>query len=321
MNQVSVELVAPDISRWATGNTGTPFVWRFESGQPGPEVMVQALTHGNEICGAIAMDWLLSRNFRPQKGQLTLAFGNVAAFARWDPNRPAQNRYVDEDFNRIWADQVLFSDKDSVERARGRELLPFVEAADFLLDIHSMHEPCVPMMVCGTGGKGAAKAMAMSEALGIPRYLMFDVGHPAGLRMIERGGFSNPESPKVALLIECGQHWESAAAVIAKEVLLRFLRQTGTLASASVEPYLNPTLSFPERTVIEVTHVVVAKSLDFRFAADYRGLEVIPKKGDPIAFNGDEVVRAPYDQTVLVMPAIAKQWEVGTTMVRLGRFA
>ena len=56
---VPIELQAPDLSRWANGNTGTPYVWRFESGRAGPQVMVQALTHGNEICGAIALDALL----------------------------------------------------------------------------------------------------------------------------------------------------------------------------------------------------------------------------------------------------------------------
>jgi hypothetical protein len=30
-------------------------------------------------------------------------------------------------------------------------------------------------------------------------------------------------------------------------------------------------------------------------------------------------VVTPYDNAVLIMPAVAKQWKVGTTMVRLGR--
>ena len=68
-----------------------------------------------------------------------------------------------------------------------------------------------------------------------------------------------------------------------------------------------------------MTEAVVAKSLDFRFERDFNGLEVIAKAGDPIARDGDEVIRAPYDDTVLVMPSMA-HLKVGTTMVRLGRF-
>ena len=37
MSQPSpIELQAPDLSRWAPGNTGTPYVWSFDSGRAGP---------------------------------------------------------------------------------------------------------------------------------------------------------------------------------------------------------------------------------------------------------------------------------------------
>lgn len=83
-----VELQAPDISRWKTGNAGVDWVHVRDSGRAGPQVMVQALTHGNEICGAIALDWLLAQGLAPARGRLTLAFGNVEAYARFDPVRP-----------------------------------------------------------------------------------------------------------------------------------------------------------------------------------------------------------------------------------------
>jgi hypothetical protein len=47
-------------------------------------------------------------------------------------------------------------------------------------------------------------------------------------------------------------------------------------------------------------------------------LQVIPKKGDLIASDGQRRWLAPYDNTVLVMPSMA-HLKVGTTMVRLGR--
>ena len=82
-----IELQAPDIRRWRAGNTGVEFVWHFDTGRPGMNVMVQALTHGNEISGAVALDRLLADPVlcRPAAGALTLAFGNVAAFAALGP--------------------------------------------------------------------------------------------------------------------------------------------------------------------------------------------------------------------------------------------
>src|SRR5206468_4242156 len=124
------QLQAPDIGRWRNGGTGVDWVHVFDSHQPGPRVMVQALTHGNEICGAIALDWLLDQRFRPQRGSLTLAFANVAAFARFDPADPFSSRLVDEDYNRVWSDAALFGPGDTVELRRARQLLPYVDAAE-----------------------------------------------------------------------------------------------------------------------------------------------------------------------------------------------
>jgi hypothetical protein len=194
MTDAVVELQAPDISRWQRGNTGVDWVHRFEAGQPGPQVMVQALTHGNEICGAIALDWLLNLGFRPQRGTLVVAFANVEAYLSFDPADPFPSRCVDEDFNRVWADDQLFGTRDSVELRRARELQPFVDAADMLLDIHSMGEACRPLMVCGTVDKNAQFA----RELGVPADLLIDTGHPAGLRMVERGGFGLGAAPRAA---------------------------------------------------------------------------------------------------------------------------
>ncbi len=308
-----VELHAPDISRWCNGDTGVDWVHRFDSGRPGPNVMVQALTHGNEICGAIALDRLLNTGFRPQRGRLTLAFANVAAYSRFDPADPFPSRLVEEDYNRLWADDTLFGPRDSLELRRARELRPFVDAADFLLDIHSMSEPCAPLMVCGT----VEKNVAYARELGVPEFLLIDTGHPGGLRMVDRGGFGDPASPKRALLIECGQHWEKLAGEVAIDALARFLGLTGladaawVAANARLQP---PTL----QRLVRVTEAVVARSADFRFLVPTIGLSVIAKAGTPIAQDGDRVIATPYDEAVLVMPG-TRNLKPGGTAVRLGR--
>jgi predicted deacylase len=315
-----IELTPPDIAPWRAGNTGVDFVHVFDSGRPGPQVMVQALTHGNEFCGAIALDWLLRQGFRPVRGTLTVAFANVEAYGRFDFDNPDDSRYIDEDYNRVWADDVLFGPRDSIELRRARQLQPFVDRAEFLLDLHSMHEPCRPIMVCGTVEKNAEFA----RAIGVPADLLLDTGHPAGLRMIERGGFGDPASPKRAVLIECGQHWEKPAASVAIDTLLRFLRSTGAAEEAWVQPRL-PLAPPAAQRLVRVTEAVVARSMAFRFLVPLEGLGVIEQAGTPIAEDvdpatGERVLwRAPYDRTVLVMPSI-KHLRPGNTQVRLGRF-
>ncbi len=312
-----IELTAPDISPYRQGTAGVDYVHSFDSGQPGTHVMVQALTHGNEICGAIALDWLLREGVRPARGRLTLAFGNVEAFARWDPADPDRSRYCDEDFNRVWGDEALRGPRDSIELRRARALAPIVDSADYLLDIHSMHEACRPIMVCGVTGKGGEKSARLACEVGVPGDLLIDTGHPAGLRMIERGRFGAPEDARTAILIECGQHWERAAADVAIDTMLRFLAHTGALDARWAQGRM-PLAAAPRQQLIRVTEAVVARTMQFRFERDFGGLEVIARAGEPIARDGDTVYRAPYDNTVLVMPSMA-HLKPGTTMVRLGR--
>ena len=313
-----IELSPPDISPYRTGNTGVDFVHVLDSGKPGPSVMVQALTHGNEFCGAMALDYLFKSGLKPIQGKLILAFANVAAFARFDFGDPDRSRYIDEDYNRVWADEALLGPRDSAELRRARKLRPFVDAADYLLDLHSMHEPCRPIMVCGSQGKGGAKSAAFSRRIGVPGELLIDTGHPAGLRMIERGAFSDLASPKTAVLIECGQHWEKGAADVAVDTLFRFLAAAGALDVSICKFHFRLAPPGVQR-LVRVTEAVVAKSYNLKFPTLFKGLEVIPRAGTVIATDGAAVWKTPYDDCVMVMPSLAHV-KPGTTVLRLGRY-
>lgn len=314
MPDVPIEILPPDISHLRRGNQAADYVHVLDSGQPGPEVLVQALTHGNEICGAWALTWLFEQRFQPLRGRLTLIFANVEAFSNFDPAAPHRSRFVDEDYNRVWGDDVLHGPRDSAELRRARELRPYVDRADLLLDIHSMHEACRPLMVCGTVDKNAA----YGRQLGVPADLLIDTGHPAGLRMVERGGFGDPASAKRALLIECGQHWTLASRDVAIDTLVRFLALTG-LASPDWARQHHRVPTPPQQRLVRVTEAVVARSVKFRFLVPVQGLGVVEHAGTPIAADGEHVWFAPYDNTVLVMPSL-QHVRPGNTQVRLGRF-
>ena len=314
----SIEIEPPVIAPYRNGNTGVDYVHVLDSGKPGPNVMVQALTHGNEYCGAIALDFLFKKKIFPQKGKLTLAFANVAAYARFDFNDPDRSRYIDEDYNRVWGDDALRGPRDSAELRRARELRPFVDAADLLLDLHSMHEPCRPIMVCGAQGRGGEKSAAFAGRIGVPADLLIDTGHPAGLRMIERGRFGDPASAKTAVLIECGQHWEQSAAEVAVDTMFRFLLATGAVDASICKSHARSAPPAAQKLVC-VTEAVVAKSMDFRFPYLFKGLEVIPKAGTVVATDGDRTWKTPYDDCVMVMPSLA-HLQPGTTVLRLGKY-
>ncbi len=311
----AVELTPPDIEPYRAGNTGVEYVTTFDSGVAGPHVLVTALTHGNEICGAIALDRLLRAGLRPRRGRLTLAFDNVAAYKSFDRRYPVVSRFLDEDFNRLWDEATLDGPRQSAELARARALRPFVEAADFLLDIHSMQYATAPLMLAGT----LERSVALAHRVGIPELIMCDAGHAAGMRMRDYGRFGDPASAQTALLIEAGQHWQNRAAEVATDVMLRFLIAVGSLTRDDAAPIAGPDFDAqPRQRVIEVTEAVTIAGDKFEFVDDFRGLEVLSPKGTLIGREDGREVRTPYDDCVLIMPS--RRLAKGHTAVRLGRF-
>ena len=307
-----VELTPSDISAYQVGNTGIDYATTFESGVAGPHVMVNAVTHGNELCGATTLDYLFHHDLRPTRGKLTLSFANYMAFLRFDAAYPATSRFVDEDFNRLWSADVLDGDRDSVELVRAREMRPLIDQADYLLDIHSMQTSIAPLMLAGPLEKGRAFA----RAIGYPEHVVLDEGHAAGRRMRDYAAFGDPASEKNALLIEAGQHWEESTADVALETTLRFLDHLGVIDPEFVAE--NTADEPGPQKFIEVTAAVTIRHDVFTFAEAYVGLEVIPKAGTVLGHDGDEPVTTPYDDCVLIMPS--RRLLPGQTAVRLGRF-
>lgn len=319
MTRDPMELAPPDIAPYKQGNTGIDYVTTFKAAQPGPHVMVSALVHGNELCGAIALDALFRAGVRPRRGRLTLGFMNPAAFARFDPQEPSASRFVEEDLNRQWSESVLAGEGDSLELRRARELRPMIDTVDLLLDLHSMQEACAPLAMAGP----LAKGRALARAVGVPAIVVSDAGHAGGRRLRDYGAFAEAGSEKNALLVECGQHWARTSAEVAQEVTQRFLVQSGViapnLASAQLDPGAGRNLEpAPPQRFIEVTEAVTMTTGEFHFTEAFRGLEVIEKAGTVIGADGDRPVVTPYDDCVLIMPT--RRRVPGQTAVRFGRY-
>lgn len=307
-----IELVPPDIEPYRQGNTGIDYVSSIEADEPGPHVLVNALMHGNEPCGAVAIDFLVRRGIRPRRGRLTLSFCNVGAYATFDPRSPAVSRYLDEDMNRVWSPDLLDGTRDSAELRRARLLRPLFDGADFLLDLHSMQHATPPLMLSGR----TARAERLARRVGFPSWIVADGGHAAGRRLIDYGRFAEPDGHAVALLAECGQHWRAESGPVAVETALRFLLATGCIDPADAAPWLSGA-DRPAPRLVEVTDAVTVGSDAFLFAEPFVGMEVIPAAGTVIATDGGRPVRTPYDDCILIMPS--RRLSRGQTAVRLGR--
>ena len=302
-----VFLAAPDLSPWLAGNGGVPGVWRLGApdGRPGPHVAIVCLMHGNEIAGAIVLDGLLRQGFTPLCGTLSLIFANLDAFARFDPANPTASRFAEEDLNRVWERATLDGPRQSLELDRARVLRPIIDAADMVLDLHSMLWPSEPLMLCGPTAKGRALAVDV----GTPALVVADHGHIAGRRLIDYGRFVEPDEAATAILVEAGQHWERGTVQTMQDSVAGLLAATG----------LGPARAAREASrCAEVTQVVTASSGAFAFTQAFQGGEVVRRRHTLIAVDGGVEIRTPHDDCLLVMPSLRPSR--GHTAVRLARF-
>ncbi|MFM0187962.1 succinylglutamate desuccinylase/aspartoacylase family protein [Paraburkholderia nemoris] len=297
MNQTPtlLEIVPRDISAYRKGNTGIDYVHRFESGRPGPHVLISSLIHGNEICGMYAATYLLDKGVRPKIGTLTVSFANVEAYEAFDPEHPFENRQLVHNMNRIWSPELLDGSDDSPELRRARLLRPVLDQADHILDIHSTSQDVAPFWAYIDHERNRAVA----SAIGRPSiHLVMPGGLGTGKLAIEYVPHGLTTRQGTALVIECGQHFRSSAAEMAITVTHDFLAHFGLIAQdpATLAP------SAERRYELLQTHMV--KADNFAFTRPLVGFETFAK-GELIAINGTEEIRAPCDDCTVFLPTRA----------------
>ncbi|MBX3634962.1 MAG: succinylglutamate desuccinylase/aspartoacylase family protein [Rubrivivax sp.] len=301
----SFEVLPRDLQPYRRGNVGVDWVHRFESGRPGPHVLVNALTHGNEFCGMVAATHLLDEGVRPRIGTLTVSFANVAAYESFDTARPFDSRQLVHNLNRIWSEGWLDGAEDSPELRRARELRPVVAAADHILDLHSTAQDVAPFWVYPAYARNGAAALA----IGRPQtHLVMPQGLGSGTPLIQHGLHGSAQHHGVAMVAECGQHFKRASSELAVEITLDFLAHFGL-----IEPRAKAAL--PQRR-FELLQTWVIRTPEFRFERPLVGFETFDE-GELIATDGEHEVRALCADCTVLMPA--RQPVVGREGVYLAR--
>jgi hypothetical protein len=183
---------------------------------------------------------------------------------------------------------------------------PAIAAADHILDIHSTSHDVVPFWVYPAFARNAAVANA------VPRpdvHLVMPTGLGSGTPITQYGAHGRADGKGSALVVECGQHFKQSSAELATEVALDVLGHFG-LIDRELPPPARP----PRRFELLRTHVV--RHADFRFVRPVIGFETFAK-GELIATDGDEEIRAPLDDCTIFMPT--RQPIVGREGVYLTR--
>ncbi|MCA8934007.1 MAG: succinylglutamate desuccinylase/aspartoacylase family protein [Rhodospirillaceae bacterium] len=285
-----------DISAYRAGTGDIPYVFTFAAAAPGPHVVVNALTHGNEVSGREVVLALLDAGVRPLRGTLSLALANVVAHDRFDPANPGASRFVDRDFNRLWDDALIEADDQSVEALRARELRPLYRQADRLLDLHTTFLSDRPFFVV----PDLPKAIGLARDIGTPATtVVLSSGGMHGPTLMEYAPFADPDGAASAVVAECGQHWARAAVDQAMAAAVSFLALSGTIDGKTAAALSPPLPAEPPR-LYRMSANLFATTDSFRYVRSFRGFDPVGED-EIVAWDGDQPIHAPHADAVVIL--------------------
>jgi hypothetical protein len=179
-------ILPPDISPYREGNRGVDHVHVLESGRPGPRVLVQALTHGNEICGALALNGCSSR-VCPGHRAADAGLCQRRGLRRFDPEAP--HRRATSTRTSTGCGPTTCCSAPRLGR-----IAPGARAAALRRRRRSAarHPFDARALPADHGLRHGRQERRYAQQLGVPADLLIDTGHPAGLRMVERGRLRRP---------------------------------------------------------------------------------------------------------------------------------
>lgn len=115
--------------------------YTFSSLMPGKKLAILGGVHGNETCGPAAMHQIMQEF---EKGRLTLKSGSVTFIPECNPQAARlDKRFVDENLNRVFCKHAM---PITYEQRLANTIIPMIEQADYVLDLHSFHVPGVSIV-------------------------------------------------------------------------------------------------------------------------------------------------------------------------------
>lgn len=292
----------------------------WDTGVPGPRLIVLGGVHGDEPCGTEALTRLWNRI---EDHQVGLSTGVLTLVPQANPLACERGtREGERNLNRSFV-PLPEADRTTPEDDFTAELAELIAGHDVLLDLHSASTPTDPFAMIGLavtedldevvagappGGEpfpGADLELEVAAALGVPVVVegWFDVydaalpegADPAARRMAIGTNEYARTRGVAALTVECGQHEVSAAAAVAFEITRRTLARLGL-----IDGLLDP--AAPAR-VLRTRSVVHRTDDGDAFVRPWRSLEPVSQgevigvraDGDPVVAVEDGAVMFPDD--------------------------
>jgi len=247
----------------------TVFIHQAE--RPGNTALIIAGIHGNERCGVEACENFL-KDFEIQQGKLIVIYANKEAIAR-------NTRCKEYNLNRCFLKQQPEAMAVSLEGRTAKALMPYLNEADVLLDLHaSFSLESQPFVICDEKNVELAKIFSAEKVL-----TNIDAFHPGST-----DAYMNNQG-KIAFCSECGYLGDEKATSVAEEAIRAFLQ-------AREECFKN--LPQRKQAVYKVVTLFRNTKEPFKMAREFKDFEELKEK-TLIGYEGEKSIFGEKDDVLL----------------------
>lgn len=260
--------------------------------QDGVVTAIIAGVHGNEIGGVEA--WYRAIDlFTIERGTVYYILGNPLAVEK-------EIRYVEMNLNRAFIRGALHNSKleATYERKRAKEIMPFLDKCNALLDIHSVaNERTVPFVICEPQYSPLAKKFPFPIRSG-------------GWNTVEPGStdYYMSTSGKPGISLECGYHLDRAVVERALEGIRIFLSMMGNISTSAIPDNLEQKEVLAEEAYMTLENFKLARKFD-----DFTNIS----KGELIGYDGSRELRSPRNAVLIFARNVDRPGEEAFILGRL----
>lgn len=230
---------------------------------PGMTAVILSGVHGNEFCGVRAFDNVIPK-LKIKSGRVIFIYSNLNAIE-------LNKRCIDRDLNRCFFEEQPEKIECTLEGRTAKEIIPFLDEADVLLDIHASNTPnSQPFVIC--------------DKIDFRDSKMFSLGlSVCGFKELESGtsGSYMANQKKKWFAVECGYAKDELSQNIAERAIIDFLVHFGF-----VDGERKPEV---KHDFVRLNGLYKNKFGPFRTAQDFKDFQKI-KKRTLVGFDGDEEV-------------------------------
>ncbi len=254
--------------------------WIFlqDSKFPGNTTTIMVWVHGNEKSGPNILNKLM-KEIQIIQGKVYFIFANLEALQ-------INKRYYEKNMNRCFFSNIKWN---TYEDKRAKTIIKHLNKSDYLLDIHNTLNKLnsIPFLISEYSELWKLFPIKFVSS-------GFDKLHPGG-----SDGYMN-SIWKIWLCVESGSIYDPNGPKIAKQSILNFLKFTKNIV-------WNPN-KYAQQTTINFDFIYKNKSLNLQFRKKFRDFEKV-RKGDILAYDGDNKILAPYNWYILFPYKANKIWE------------